>query len=145
MACKPMTTPPITITPATDRTAGWAAVAAGFCGLAAFAFIVAALFIRSDAKRLGALMFRGHDAMALLQTLCMFAVVAALYSLANRRQRPMPKLAYRIASAALVALVLALLLTLTHDHNNKHNKKPQDNNKHRKKRQSRKDTGLMPG
>jgi len=114
MACNPMTTPPITITRATDRTAGWAAVAAGICGLAAFAFIVAALFIRSDAKRLGALMFRGHDAMAALQTFCMLAVVAALHSLANRWERPMPKLAYRIANAALVVLVFALLLTLAH-------------------------------
>jgi len=114
MACNPMTTPPITITRATDRTAGWAAVAAGICGLAAFAFIVAALFIRSDAKRLGALMFRGHDAMATLQTLCMLAVVAALHSLANRWERPMPKLAYRIANTALVVLVFALLLTLAH-------------------------------
>ena len=114
MACNPMTTPPITITRATDRTSGWAAVAAGICGLAAFAFIVAALFIRSDAKRLGALMFRGHDAMAALQTFCMLAVVAALHSLANRWERPMPKLAYRIANAALVVLVFALLLTLAH-------------------------------
>jgi hypothetical protein len=111
---QPMTTSVTDFNHYTNRTAGWAAVAGGIFGLAALAFIVAALFIRSDSKRFGALMFRGHDAMATLQTLCMFAVVAALYSLANRRQRPMPKLAHRLANAALVALVLALLLTLAH-------------------------------
>ena len=114
MTSTAMTSPAINLPRETERAAGWSAVAAGICGLAAFAFILAALFIRPDAKRLGALMFRGHDVMATLQTLCMFAVVAALYSLANRLERPMPRLAHRIAIAALLALMLALLLTLAH-------------------------------
>ena len=109
-----MTTPAIEVTHDSHRTAGWAAVAAGICGLAAFAFIIAALFIRTDAKRLGALMFRGHDAMANLQTLCMLAVVAALYSLGSRWERPMPKFALGVAIGTLAILALALLLTLAH-------------------------------
>lgn len=52
--------------------------------------------------------------MATLQTFCMFAVIAALCSLAKQWQRPMPKLAYRTANTALVVLVLTLLLTLAH-------------------------------
>ena len=96
------------------RTAGWAGIAAGVCGLAAFGFIVAALLIRADARRMGALMFRWHDGMAIIQTICMFAVVGALCSITKESQRPIPKFAYRLAVAALGVLVLALLLTLAH-------------------------------
>jgi len=109
-----MTNSGVDVPPNSRRAAGWAAIAAGLFGIAAFAFIIAALFIRSDARRLGALMFRGHDAMALIQTLVMFAVVVALCSVANQWNRPMPKLAFRVASGALAVLVLALLLTLAH-------------------------------
>jgi len=83
------------------RRAGWAGIAAGICGLSAFAFIIAALLIRTDARRMGALMFRWHDGMAIIQTICMFAVVAALCSIAKESQRPIPKIAYRLAIAAL--------------------------------------------
>ena len=96
------------------RRAGWAGIAAAVCGLAAFGFIVAALLIRTDAQRMGALMFRWHDAMATIQTICMFAVVTALCSIAKQSQRPMPKIAYTWAIAALAVLVLALILTLAH-------------------------------
>ena len=109
-----MTTSATDVAPNQNRTFGWAAVAAGICGLAAFAFIIAALVIRTDARRIGAIMFRWHDAMALIQTFFMFAVVAALCSLAKQSHRPMPKFAYRAANAALAVLVLALLLTLAH-------------------------------
>lgn len=111
MAYNSMTAPAIDVTHDIHRTAGWAAVAAGLCGLGAFAFIIAALFIRSDARHMGALMFRGHDTMSLIQTFCMFAVVAALCSLANR---PIPKLASRVANGTLAVLAIALLLTLAH-------------------------------
>ena len=106
-----MTTPAVVPAPNSVGTGARAAFAAGFFGLAAFSFIVAALFIRSDAKSLGALMFRWHDAMALFQSICMFAVVAGLCSLAQRFQRPIPKIANGVVNTALAVLILALALT----------------------------------
>ncbi|HET9696133.1 MAG TPA: hypothetical protein VFP40_04640, partial [Terriglobales bacterium] len=84
----------------------------GVFGLLAFSFILAALFVREDAgRRLGDLMFRGHDVAAVLQSLFMIQVIAAVKGEAGWR---MSRTSYWTGSTALWAVICLLLLTIFH-------------------------------
>jgi hypothetical protein len=93
------------------RFAGWAAITSGMIGFFAYAALMTGVFSRLSGgeERFWTLLFRSHDAGAILQALLMIAVVLTLHHIATQKSTGVGR---ATVAAGVIALSLMILLML---------------------------------
>ena len=93
------------------RFAGWAAITSGMIGFFAYAALMTGVFSRLSGgeERFWTLLFRSHDAGAILQALLMIPVVLTLHHIATQKSTGVGR---ATVAAGVIALSLMILLML---------------------------------
>ena len=93
------------------RFAGWAAITSGMIGFFAYAALMTGVFSRLSGgeERFWTLLFRSHDAGAILQALLMIPVVLTLHHVATQKSTGVGR---ATVVAGVIALSLMILLML---------------------------------
>ncbi len=104
--------PPTSIAGSRYRSAGWAAITSGMIGFFAYAALMTGVFSRLSGgeERFWTLLFRFHDAGAILQALLMIPLVLALHQIATQKSTGVGRATVAAGVIALSLMILLLLL-----------------------------------